>query len=208
MLARRETAQSASRGVWRAVCCAGALAIGLAVTSCGGINPPPPVTPLPANATGLRVFLAPGPNVAKLVDPVGRPLVVGMQHDLRDVLEESGFSVVSSPEAADGLIATLSVETAGAIHADLFIHGAEACGVHLSLARGSAVLANVEPEARCVATSAYYGLLSKDAVVAMVNLALRAPAFKSQLPTLVRPGKPASPAAASASAHDVEERPQ
>jgi hypothetical protein len=171
--------------------------------ACGGMNPPPPVAPLPATVTGLPIFLAPGPTVATLDDPVARPLTVALQHDIRDVLEEAGFKLVDSEALAGGFVATLSVQRAGRIRADMFIHGAEACGVRLDIKRAGAVIATAEPDAPCVSTSTYYGMLSKDAVITMLNVATRAPAFIA-----ASAAWRTSPTAPDASAAHPEERPQ
>jgi hypothetical protein len=168
----------------------------LALSACTGLNPPAPVSPLPTNATGLPIFLAPEPNVVALDDAVGRPLTVALEHAVRDVLEEAGFKLVDSEDAAGGLIATLTIQRAGAIHADVFIHGAEACGVKLDIKREGALVAAGEPEAPCASTSTYYGVLAKDAAIEMINAALRAPAFVALTKSWHAP--PASKASASA----------
>jgi len=148
-----------------------------ALLGCAGLNPPQPVAPLPATATGLPILLAPGPTVGILDDVIGRPLTVALQHDVRDALEEAGFKLVDTEQASGGLVATLSVKRAGAIHADLFIHGAEACGVRLDITEAGRLLTKAEPDVPCVSTSTYYGMLSKDAAIGMVNLTVRSSVF-------------------------------
>jgi hypothetical protein len=141
-----------------------------------GMSTTPSVTPLPANATGLSVFLAPEPTIVKLEDSDARPVAIALQHDIRDVLEEAGFKLAATPEAAGGVVVSLVIQRVGIIHADLFIHGSEACGVRLDVARGAAVVATAQPEVECVATSAYYGMLPKDTAVTLVNAIAHAPA--------------------------------
>jgi hypothetical protein len=175
------------------------------LSACASLNPAPPVVPLPATATGLPLFLAPGPTVGAFDDPIGRPLTVALQHDVRDILEEAGFKLVDSLAAAAGLTATVSVKHGGALPGDLFLRGATACGVRLEIKALDRVVASSEPEAECVSTSTYYGVLSKDAAVEMVNAALRAPA----LGALAKAWHPAPVApAVAASASKPEERPQ
>jgi hypothetical protein len=160
-------------------------------TGCqAGVTAASPVAPVPSLLLGLSVFLAPEPSIAKVDDPAGRPLAMALEHDVRDVLEEAGFKLAPSPEAAGGVVATLSIQHVGAIHADLFIHGAEACGVRLDITRGDSRLATAEPEVPCVSTSTYYGVLSKDAAVGLVNTVSRAAALIAVAETLHPPPAP------------------
>jgi hypothetical protein len=162
------------------------------LTSCqAGLTAAGPVTPVPSLLLGLPVFLTPEPSVGKVDDPAGRPLAMALEHDVRDVLEEAGFKLAPTPEAAAGVVATLVIQRVGAIHADLFIHGAEACGVRLDITRGDARLATAEPEVPCVSTSTYYGVLSKDAAVGLVNNVSRSSALIAVAETL-RPPPPAA----------------
>ena len=161
------------------------------------------VSPASPLALGLPIFLNPTPTVLKLEDPSARPLTVTLDHDVRDVLEEAGFKLVASPDAASGIVATLVIQRVGAIAADLFIHGAEACGVRLDIMRGDALLATAEPEAACVSTSAYYGMVSKDAAVAMVNVVSHAPALIAVAESL-HPPPPPDAAASDAAAPVVK----
>jgi hypothetical protein len=142
-----------------------------------GMGTTPPVSPVPSLVLGLPVFLAPTPTVLKLEDPAGRPLTMTLVHDVRDVMEEAGFKLVASPEAASGVVATVIIQRVSLLGTDLFIHGSEACGVRIDITRGDALLGTAEPEVQCVSTSAYYGMLPKDAAVSMVNTVSHAPAL-------------------------------
>jgi hypothetical protein len=174
----------------RALVFASASAFMLATGCQAGMTTAPPVTPVPSLLLGLPVYLAPEPSIRKLEDPVGRPLAMALEHDVRDVLEEAGFKLAPSPEAAAGVVATIVIQRAGAIHTDLFIHGAQACGVQLDISRGDARLATAEPEVPCVSTSTYYGVLSKDAAVGLVNTVSHAPSLIAVAETLHPPPPP------------------
>ena len=113
----------------------------------------------------------------KVDDPDGRPLAVALEHAVRDVLEEAGFKLVPAPEAAAGIVATVVIQHVRTLPTDLFIHGAEACGVRLDIMRGDALLGSAQPEVPCVSTSTYYGMLARDAAVSMVNTVSHAPAL-------------------------------
>jgi hypothetical protein len=173
-----------------------ALAVLVAATDLAGcqagVSSAGPVAPVPSLLLGLPVFLSPEPSIAKVEDPAGRPLAMALEHDVRDVLEEAGFKLAPTLEAANGVAATLVIQRVGAIHADLFIHGAEACGVRLDVTRGDSRLATAEPEVPCVSTSVYYGVLSKDAAVGMVNTVSRGAALLAVAETL-RPPPPPPP---------------
>jgi hypothetical protein len=167
----------------------------LVVGGCqAGMSAAPPVAPVPPLVLGLPVFLTPEPSILKVEDPAGRPLAMALVHDVRDVLEEAGFKLAPTPEAASGIVATVVIQRIGAIHADLFIHGAQACGVRLDVMRADARLASAEPEVPCVSTSSYYGALSKDAAVGLVNTVSRAPTLIAVAETLhpPPPGPPPS----------------
>ena len=150
----------------------------------------PAVAPAPPVALGLPIFLTAEPDILKVEDPVGRPLAIAVQHAVRDALEEAGFQLVATPEAANNVVATLVIQHVGAIHADLFIHGAEACGVRLDIMREDALLGSAEPDVNCISTSSYYGLLAKDSAVALVNTVSHAPTLLAVAETLNRQRPP------------------
>lgn len=135
----------------------------------------PAVAPLPPLAVGLPVFLAPEPTIAQIEDPAARPVALTLQHHIRDTLEEAGFKLAPSPEASAGLVLSVAIGRVSAIHADLFIHGTEACGVRVDLLRAGVVLMSAEPDVACVSTSSYYGMVPKDAAVSLVNMVSHAP---------------------------------
>jgi hypothetical protein len=153
----------------------------------------PAVAPVPPLVLGLPVYLAPEPTILKVEDAAGRPLAMALQHAVRDVLEEAGWKLVPSVDAAGGVIASLVIQHVGGIHADLFIHGAEACGVRLDITRGDALLASAEPEVECLSTSAYYGMLPKDAAVVLVNKVSHAPTLIAVAETIQPPPPPPPP---------------
>ena len=148
------------------------------------------MTAVPPLVLGLPIFLTPEPSILKVEDPAGRPLTVALEHDVRDALEEAGFKLVATKEAAAGVVATIVIQRVGAIGTDLFIHGGQACGVRLEITRGDARLASAEPEVPCVSTSTYYGVLSKDAAVGLVNTVSRAPTLIAVAETLHPPPPP------------------
>ncbi len=150
----------------------------------------PAVMPVPGRALGLPIYLAPEPTVVKVDDAEGRPIAMALQHSVRDVLEEAGFKLVTTADAAAGVTVRVVIQRVGIIHADLFIHGAEACGVRLDVVRGDATLASAEPEVECLSTSAYYGMLPKDAAVALVNTVSHAPALLNAAEALRSPSPP------------------
>ena len=159
-----------------------------------GMSTTPAVVAVPPLVLGLPIYVTPEPNVRKVLDPVGRPLAVALVHGVRDALEEAGFKLAASADAAGGVVAIVVIQKVGAIHADLFIHGAEACGVRLEIKRGDSLLGSAEPEVECVSTSAYYGMLAKDAAIAMVNHASHAPALIAVAETTHPPPPPPPPA--------------
>ena len=164
---------------------------GLLVASCQpGMSTTPPVAAAPGHALGLPVYLSPEPTVVKVEDPDGRPIAMTLEHNVRDVLEEAGFKLVTSPEAAGGLTLRLVLERVGLIHADLFIHGAQACGVRLDAVRGDTVVASAHPEVECLSTSAYYGMLPRDAAVVLVNNLSHAPSLLQVAEALRSPAPP------------------
>jgi len=155
-----------------------------------GMSTTPAVAPVPQRAFGLPLYLAPEPSVLSVDDPEGRPIALTLQHAVRDVLEEAGFKLVATPADAAGVTASVVIQRVGIIHADLFIHGGEACGVRLDVVRGDTVLASARPEVDCLSTSAYYGMLPKDAAVALVNKISQAPALLSVAEALRSPSPP------------------
>jgi hypothetical protein len=157
------------------------IATGIAVTAIAacqaGMSTTPPVTPVPPLALGLPLFLTPEPQLFKVEDEAGRPVAIALQHGVRDALEEAGFKLAPSAEAAAGIVVTVVIQKALSIPTDLFIKGGQVCGVRLDIARGDALLASAPLEVQCVATSSYYGMLPKDAAVALVNVVSHAPAL-------------------------------
>lgn len=153
----------------------------------------PPVTPAPPLVVGLPIYVTPEPTILKVEDAAGRPLAVTLVHDVRDVLEEAGFKLAPSSEAAGGIVATIIIQKLSTIHADVFIHGAEACGVRLDITRGDSLLATAQPEVDCLSTSAYYGMLPRDAAVAMVNHAAHGAALIAVAETIRPPPPPPPP---------------
>jgi len=182
------------------------LALATATACQAGFTTRPRVTAAPPLVTGLPVFLTPEPTIQAIEDAEARPLAIALQHDLRDILEEAGFKLAPSAEAASGVMVTLSIQKLSVIHADLFVHGAQACGVKLEIMHGASLLAFAEPDVLCVSTSAYYGELSPDAAAAMVNRVSRAPALLAvarsirATPPPALPAPPAPPAAPASTA--------
>ena len=154
-----------------------------------GMSTTPAVAPVPRQAVGLAIYVPPEPVIAAVDDPDGRPIGMTLQHGLRDVFEEAGFKLAATPDVA-ALRVAVAIQRVGLIHADLFIKGAEACGVRVDILRGDTVIASAVPEAPCLSTSAYYGMLPKDAAVALVNTLTHAPALVSLAEALRTPGPP------------------
>jgi hypothetical protein len=148
------------------------------MTACqASLTTTPPITPVPPAAVGLALYFAPETTVAQVEDESARPLAIKLQHAVRDALEEAGFKLAATPEASGGLTVAIYISKLSNIHADLFIRGDEACGVHLNLARAGSFVVSVAPDVSCVSTSSYYGMLPKDAATSMVNALAHAPAF-------------------------------
>jgi hypothetical protein len=139
----------------------------------------PAVMPAPPSLVGLRLFLDPEPQIGKLEAPEGRPIAMSLVHGVRDALEEAGFKLAPSADAASGMVITVRVERIAIIESDLFIKGGQACGVVVELRRGPALVATTQPEVECLSTSSYYGMLPKDAAVVMVNKLAQSPGLVS-----------------------------
>ncbi len=144
-----------------------------------GMSTTPAVTPAPPPLVGLTLFLTPEPQIGKLEIPEGRPIAVSLVHGVRDALEEAGFKLAPSADAASGMVITVSVQRISIIESDLFIKGGQACGVAIEMRRGAALVATAQPEVECLSTSPYYGMLPKDAAIAMVNKLSQSPGLAS-----------------------------
>jgi hypothetical protein len=51
--------------------------------------------------------------------------------------------------------------------------------VAIEMRRGAALVATAQPEVECLSTSPYYGMLPKDAAIAMVNKLSQSPGLAS-----------------------------
>jgi hypothetical protein len=162
---------------------------GLVACQPGAITTPA-VSPVPQVALGLPVFLVPDPVIGSVDEPEGRPIAVTFEHAVRDAAEEAGMKLVATAGDSGGVVLRVVIQRVGAIHADLFIKGSEACGVRVELVRGDAVVASAQPEVPCLSTSAYYGMLPKDAAVTLVNAITRDPSFLKMAEHLREPAPP------------------
>jgi hypothetical protein len=146
-----------------------ALPFALVLAACQpGALTTPAVAAIPPAAKGAPVFLPEEPTIERLDDPDARPLAMTLEHAVRDALQEAGWKVIGDQDAS-GLSLEVRIARASRIQADLFIKGAEVCGVNIVLRKGETEVAIARPESTCLSTSAYYGMVPKDAAVAMVN---------------------------------------